>query len=400
MATDLDAHAIPDHVPGHLVRDFHVFGDAKYIADPDARVTELRRDYPPVFWSERGGCWYVTGYEPLVEAFKDDKVFSNELAPGLPDDYVYIPYPLSLDQPKHTAYSVPLKAAFSPQSMAKLEPQIRKLAADLIDHIAPAGECEFMDAVAEPLPILMFLSIMGLPLERFSEFRTLAVEYLGTPDPAIKFEKIQIIDTLMLEYIDARRAVPQDDILSYLWSLEIDGKPITRDDMRRYGFMLFSAGLDSVTNGMGHSMHFLAQRPDLQERLKSHPEDINATTEELLRRHGVTTPPRRVARDIEFYGAPLKTGDWVELFVIAGNLDEKAFDRPAEFEMKRDRTHLTFGYGIHRCTGAHLARIELHILYQEWLKRIPSFRLDPSKPVIYDPGHILRITNLPLIWDR
>jgi cytochrome P450 len=387
---------VPDHVPAHLVYDFHIFGDDRYAADPQARLRELLRDAPPVFWSPRGGAWYVIGYSALVEAFKQIDVFSSVHFPGVPDEFVYMPWPLMLDPPRHTAYAAPLKAAFSPQSMAKLEAPIRKLAVELIDKIVPQGRCDFMDAVAEPLPILMFLSIMGLPLERFAEFRKLAVEYLGAPDAP---GKVQEVDELMCEFIEERRKRPQEDLLSRLWSLEIDGKPISTNDMRRYALMLFSAGLDSVTNGMGHSMHHLASHPELQRQLREQPEDIFAATEELLRRYGVTTPPRRIAKDCEFHGAPLKEGDRAELFVIAGNLDAEAFAEPTEVTMRRGRTHLTFGFGVHRCIGAHLARIELHILYEEWLRRLPQVRLDPAARVAFDPGHVLRITKLPLVWD-
>jgi cytochrome P450 len=397
MALMAEEFNVPDHVPPHLVYDFHFFGDAKYASEPQTRIQEILRDAPPVFWSPRGGCWYVARYGALVEAFKAVEVFSNVSYPGVPDDFVYMPYPLMTDPPKHAIYAAPLKAAFSPQSMAKLEGPIRKLAVELIDGVVEEGRCEFIDAIAEPLPIMIFLSIMGLPLERFAEFRKLAVEYLGAPfTPG----KVQEVDALLCEFIEERRKRPREDLLSRLWSVELNGKPITMVDMRRYALMLFAAGLDSVTNGMGHSMHHLATDRGLQQQLRQNPGEIFAATEELLRRYGVTTPPRRILVDTEFHGAPLKADDRAELFVIAGNLDAEAFEDPAEVKLRRDRTHLTFGFGVHRCIGAHLARIELHILYEEWLKRLPEVCLDPRGQVTFDPGHVMRITNLPLVWDR
>jgi cytochrome P450 len=389
---------VPAHVPAHLVYDFHIFGDERYKADPYAHVRRMLDEAPPVFWSPRGECWYVINYAALVEAFKRVDVFSNVLTPGLPDDFVYLPYPLSLDPPDHATYAAPLKAAFSPQSMTKLEGSIRDLAVELIDKVVPDGGCEFMDAVAEPLPIRIFLAIMGVPAERFAEFRTLFVAYLGAPDQMSMFAEVVKVDALLGDFIEERRRRPKDDLISRLWTLEINGKPIGVNDMRRYALMLFSAGLDSVTNGMGHAMHHLARDPALQRRLREHPDEIYAGTEELLRCHGVTTPPRRVAVDTEFHGAPLKAGDKVEMLVIAGNLDGGAFDQPADYRLGRNHTHLTFGFGIHRCIGAHLARIELHVLYQEWLKRIPEMRLDPDRRCAFDPGHVLRITRLPLVW--
>jgi cytochrome P450 len=389
---------VPDHVPEHLVYDFHIFGDEGYIADPYGRAREMLREAPPVFWSPRGNCWYVVGYDALVEGFKDVERFSNMLFAERDPDYPYMPYPLALDPPRHAAYAAPLKAAFSPVAMLKLDGRIRAQAIELIEAFVRDGHCDYMTALAEPFPILIFFSIMGFPRERFAEFRQLAIDYLNETDMRLRGAHQVRVDELMSELIEERRKQPQDDLISRLWSLEIEGKPITTLDMRRYGFMLFSAGLDSVTNGLGHAMHQLARNPQVQAWMRENPQEINAATEELLR-NGVTTPPRRVAKDNEFYGAPMKAGDMVEMFVIGGNLNESVFADPTEFRIKRDRTHLTFGHGIHRCIGAHLARIEMHILYQEWFSRMPEVRLDPDRRVAFDPGHILRIANLPLVWD-
>lgn len=398
MATATEAKT-PDHVPARLVYDFHIFGDERYIADPYERAREVLREAPPVFWSPRGNCWYITGYEALVEAFKDVERFSNVLFADRPDDYPYTPYPLALDPPRHGAYAAPLKAAFSPVSMSKLDGRIRALTVELIEKIAREGRCDYLAAVAEPLPILIFFEIMGLPKARFAEFRQLALDYLNETDMQLRGRRMVQVDELMSEHIEERRKRPQDDLISRLWSLEIEGRPITSIDMRRYGFMLFTAGLDSVTNGLGHAMHQLARHPKIQTWLRENPDEINAATEELLRCNGVTTPPRRVAKDMEFHGAPMKAGEHVEMFVIGGNLSESAFPSPADFKLKRDHTHLTFGFGIHRCIGAHLARIEMHVLYQEWLRRMPEVRLDPDRRVVFDPGHVLRIVTLPLVWD-
>lgn len=397
MAT-APATELPAHIPPALAYDFYLFGDEKLTADPYTRAREVLREAPPVFWSPRGNCWFVTRYDALVEAFKDTETFSNVLAPQLPDDYVYSPYPLSTDPPRHKHYSDPLKAVFSARRVAAMEATMRELAVELIEAVADKGECDFISAISEPYPIYIFLGILGVERERFAEFRKVAVEYLGEPDREIRFGKMQQADALMTEYIEERRKRPTDDLISHLWSLDIDGTPISLVDMRRYGMMLFTAGLDSVTNGMGHITHHLARHPDLQNRLRAHPEDIGAGVEELLRLHGVTTPPRRVARDVEFFGAPMKQNDFVQLYVTAGNFSADVFPEPEEVRLQRDTTHLTFGYGIHRCIGAHLARVEMQTFYDEWFRRIPEFAVGPGG-ASYDPGHILRVASLPLTWS-
>jgi cytochrome P450 len=390
---------VPDRIPPELVYDFHIFGDDKYIADPYARAQELLREAPPVFWSRRGNCWYVSGYEALRDAFRRTDVFSNVLRTDLPPDYVYTPIPLSLDAPVHERYAAPLKEVFSPRHVSKLVGQMRQLAVELIDAVAVKGECDFIAAIAEPYPILIFFQILGVPKERFVEFRQVAVEYLNEQDMTIRFKKMAQADALMCEFIEERRNRPQDDLISHLWTLQIDGQPISLVDMRRYAMMLFTAGLDSVTNGLGHSMNYFARHPELQDFMRSNPKEIGASCEELLRRHGVTTPPRRVAKDEVFHGAPLKAGDFVEMYVIAGNLDQKTFDSPTEFKVRRGAPHLTFGFGVHRCIGANLARIEMQTLFEEWMRRIPRVHLAARSTVDFDPGHVLRIANLPLAWD-
>jgi cytochrome P450 len=318
----------------------------------------------------------------------------------MPDDFVYLPAPQNMDPPRHTLFAAPLKAAFTPSETMKYEKAIRELTAQCLDPLVGKGRCEFMKDVAEPIPILMFLKIMGVPLDRFAQFRGLALETLNAPSEEAMFNKMVEVDILMTGYIEALRDNPGDDVISRLWKTDMGGRPITLDEMRRFGIMLFTAGLDSVTNGMGHSMHHLARHPELQARLRDNPQEIHATTEELLRRYGVTTPPRRLTRDTVYQGVEMRKEDKVELWVIAGNLDPEAFSDPEEVKVPRsERTHLTFGFGLHRCIGAHLARLELHVLYDVWLKRFPSVRLDPEGSVTYDPGHVLRITQLPLIWD-
>lgn len=398
MATTSSASQVPDRIPPSLAYDFYLFGDERLKADPYGRAQEVLREAPPVFWSTRGNCWFVTRYDALVDAFKDPETFSNVLFPETPDDYVYSPYPLQTDPPRHKKYADPLKAVFSARRVAMMENTMRELAVELIDSVARQGQCDFVPAIAEPYPILIFLGILGVEKERFGEFRQVAVEYLNEPDQKVRFGKMQQADQLMSEYIEDRRKRPGDDLISHLWSLDIDGEPISLVDMRRYGMMLFTAGLDSVTNGLAHTINYLGEHPELQASLRAHPEDISAGVEELLRRHGVTTPPRRVAKDVEFHGAPMKAGDFVQMYVIAGNLTESVFPDPAGIHLQRESTHLTFGYGIHRCIGAHLARVEMQTFYQEWLRRIPNFEVQPGG-VAYDPGHVLRVAKLRLAWD-
>jgi cytochrome P450 len=151
---------------------------------------------------------------------------------------------------------------------------------------------------------------------------------------------------------------------------------------------------------MGHGIRHLAMDQTLQEELRGNPKMVVEAAEELLRRYGFVAVPRRVARDVECEGAPIKQGERVTLFYPMANLDPGEFSDPDKFDLKREnKVHLTFGGGPHRCLGSHLARIELQTLYEEMLSRLPPFRLDPERPVRYRCGPVTGPRELHILWN-
>lgn len=410
--------ARPEHVPESVVYDFDMFRDAAYIANPHDRILELIRSAPPVFWTPRnGGHWMMVSYEANFKASRDTDTFSNDMiSPAarealmamIPPGGPHIPnsVPINLDPPEHGKYRLPLQRVFSPATINGLKDSIRELAAELIDSVAAQGDCEFMAAIAEPLPVKVFLKMLGLPLERLPEYRVLAKKFLrglsesASDMMAVSMRMRQVAD-IMNDVLLARKANPRDDIISMLWKVEVDGKPSTLEDMENYAVLLFIAGLDTVMNGMGHGIRHLAQDLATQDQLRAEPALIADATEELLRRYTFTVPPRRVKQDTVFLDVPMKADERVMLFLPAADLDGREFDQPALFDFRKDRRpHIAFNAGPHRCLGSHLARIELTILYEEMLKRLPSFRLDPDQPPQYHVGHVIGLDTLHLRWDR
>ena len=175
----------PAHVPDSVVYDFDMFHDPAYLADPHERVLDLVRNAPPIFWTPRnGGQWMLLSHAANFEAARDTESFSSEVIPHaqveailaqLPPGTPHIPraYPINLDPPLHALYRVPLQRVFSPKTINTLAGNIRALAGELIDAVVDRGQCEFMQAVAEPLPVQVFLKMLGLPLERLPEYRQL-----------------------------------------------------------------------------------------------------------------------------------------------------------------------------------------------------------------------------------
>jgi len=404
----------PAHIPEAAVYDFDMFLDPAYLADPHKRILELLQTAPPVLWTPRnGGHWMFLSHRANFKAARDTESFTSQfvsreqlemirakMPPGTP----HIPnaVPINLDPPEHTQYRAPLQQAFSPKAMLALKDDIRVLANQLIDSVITRGRCDFMTDIAEPLPVRVFLKMLGLPLERQDEYRALVREHLSDaePDPLKIMMRLLRITAMMRDTILERRERPQNDLISLLWKSQINGRSTTMEDMENYGVVLFIAGLDTVMNGMGFGVRHLAQDQALQAQLRANPKIIPEAAEELLRRYTFTVPPRKVAKDIEFEGLQMKADERVMLFLPAADLDPGEFAGSDRFDLKREKkAHIAFNAGPHRCLGSHLARVELQTLYEQMLARMPPFRLDPEHPPKFHGGHVIGVDTLRLVWD-
>lgn len=406
--------ARPAHVPEAAVYDFDMFRDPGLLTDPHLRVLDLMKTAPSVFWTPRNsGHWVFTSHDAVFQAYRDPETFSSRLTTnaqaaqleaflGAGGPHIPLPTPINMDPPTHTRYRAPLNPVFSPRAALARREEVRALANSLIDAVIEQGECDFIADIAEPLPVQVFLKIMGLPLERQGEFRDLVHQFLAPSDgnPMELLLRMRSIADAMKDVFEARRVEPQDDLISLLWKTEIDGKPMTMELMEDFGVLLFIAGLDTVINGMGYGIRHLARNPDLQNKLRANPERITDVVEEMLRRYTFIVSTRRVAKDTEFGGFTMKEDDQVMLYLPAADLDAAPFPDPEKFDIDRvNKAHIAFGAGPHRCLGSHLARIELNVIYEQMLARLPEFRLDDRKPVKFHAGSILGIDSLPLRWN-
>jgi cytochrome P450 len=403
----------PEHIPGSVIYDFDFFRDPAYLADPHKRILELVRSAPPLFWTPRnGGHWMFLSHEANFKASRDPDTFSSQfvteeqmkafmaqLPPGMPR--IPLAVPINLDPPEHTKYRAPLQKAFSPKTMLALKESIRALANELIDKVIDRGRCDFMVDIAEPLPVQVFLKLLGLPLDRQAEYRAIVRAQLANTEHDAKKSMMNLIQVtaIMRDTILARRDQPRDDMLSMLWKSEIDGRPTTLEDMENYAVLLFIAGLDTVMNGMGFGVRHLAQDPELQRTLRADPRRIPVAAEELLRRYTFTVPVRQVRKDVVFEGVPMREGERVMLFLPAADLDPKEFPDADRLDIQREKPHIAFNAGPHRCLGSHLARVELQTLYEQMLERLPEFRLDPKHPPKFHGGPVIGVDSLTLVWN-
>ena len=403
----------PDHVPADRVFDFDYNTDAEYCADPHARAADLVAKAPPLFWTPyNGGHWMFQSHKAVHEALRDHAAFSSEhfspaafeaMMAELPEEErIPAPVPICIDPPLHAKLRQPLFATFSPKSALAMEQDVRALAERLVDAIAPRGRCEFQHDVSDVFPVEIFLQMFGLPVEKEREYRDLAKQHLTTitPDLAANMLMMKAIADVMRETIVERRSEPRNDIISMLWSLQIEGEPMTLDLMLSYCVILFIAGLDTVVNALGFGVRHLASDPVLQQQLRADPALIPAVSEELLRRYAFVAPIRVMKQDIEFHGVQLKQGERVMLFIPGASVDPSAYPDPTKFDHQREKQgHMAFGAGPHHCLGAHLARLELRVMYETLLTRLPEFRLDPANPPTFHGSIIAGPSSLHLVWN-
>jgi cytochrome P450 len=316
--------------------------------------------------------------------------------------------PMQTDPPEHAKYRKLLDHLFSPKRMKSVEAEIVVRANSLIDAFVDRDECNFTKEFAEPFPGMVFLDLMGLPQSDRPALQKMAdaIFHPGegiTTDVAeiarIQKEGGQAIYDYFESAIEERRKSPREDVISGFIEAEIDGRPLTTEEMLDMCFTLVVGGLDTVKGTLTQFMAFLGQNPSHRQRLVDEPGVIPQAIEELLRWE---TPAaisfRRSTKDQEVLGCPIKEDQVVIMAFGAANVDPEAFPdgMTVDFDRKPNR-HVAFGSGIHRCLGSHLARRELLVALQEWHRRIPNWSLKPGTNLTSSMP-IRVIDGLELVW--
>lgn len=402
----------PDHVPASVVYEFDYNTDPEYCRDPHARAADLVAKAPPIFWTPyNGGHWMIQSYDAVQDALRDYASFSSEhfspeafasMMADLPEEErIPSPVPICIDPPLHAKLRMPLFSSFSPKSVIAREAEIRALAERLIDGLVAKGRCEFQHDVSDIYPVEIFLGLFGLPQKKEREYRDLAKKHLSciSPDLSENMLMMQSIAAVMRDTIIERQHDRRQDLISLLWSLEIEGEPMTLDLMLSYCVILFIAGLDTVVNALGFGVRHLASDIELQRELRANPKLIPQASEEILRRYAFVAPIRIMKRDTEFHGLQMKELERVMMFIPSASVDAKKYSDPTKFDIHREGlTHLAFGSGPHHCLGIHLARLELNVMYETILKKLPEFHLDPQRPPTFHGSIIAGPTSIHLQW--
>jgi len=400
--TEAPKRARPDHVPPALEVDFDAYRPMKgnhFYHEPFAA---LQGKAPDIFWTPyNGGHWVLTRRDHLLEVFSDPARFTS--SQGASVDKVRAPgdprlAPIELDPPEQQTFRRLFAPAFTVLALKEREKEARALAIELVEGLKDKGRCEFVTEFAQHLPIKIFMRMVDLPDEDRLTLLPLANAQVAADAP--KEEKLALLFQYAGKHVAARAANPGDDLISKIATAQIDGRQITLQEAVGVTTLLLIGGLDTVASMMGHIMHFLAGSPEHRHQLRDNPAIVPAAVEEFLRRFALTNPGRTVVSDMDFHGVTMRAGDKVLMATPFGAVDPRDYDDPLAVDFSRkSSSKSTFGAGPHVCPGSMLARIELKILLEEWLKRIPDFALDPADPARFRTGVNGSVERLPLVWD-
>jgi cytochrome P450 len=393
---------IPSHVPRESIFEYDIYADPRLKDDVQLGMMTLLREAPDIFWTPlNGGHWMVTRYDHVREIVMAADKFSNENASvrTMENSLAIKLPPQDMDAPDHMKHRMLLLKFLSPKHLRRQEDAVKGLMNKLIDNLEGRNACDFKDEIGVTLPVVTFLSMMQWDLSRARQFVGWVNDIIGTSDPDIRgpayFDLLRYID----EMIDQRAGKQGADPLSVLLQSEIDEKPITHERVREMATLLFTAGLDTVTNAMTFIMKYLAEHPEMQGELRAEPDKIDAAVEELLRRHSFVNTFRRVKQDIRFHGVQFKKDDILTCSLCTASNDERKFPCPERVDISRSSTtHLAFNTGPHNCVGAPLARIELRVFLREWLRRMPNVRLSPDWKPETRGGPVMTLETLDIVW--
>jgi cytochrome P450 len=307
---------------------------------------------------------------------------------------------LSADPPDHTRLRRLVAAEFTPRRCEALRPRVQEIADELISAFEGTGETEFMHDFANPLPALVIAELLGVPREDKDRFRTLSNDYMRPWGDPRQVEATAALAAYLAQQIQAKRERPGDDLLSDLVSSRAEDR-LTEDELRGTALLLLVAGHETTANLVGNGLLALLQRPDQHGLLRERPELIPEAVEEFLRYDSPVerAPDRYATQDTEIDGTFIPAGSIVQVAISSANRDAAAFNGADTLDVTRaPRGHVAFGYGIHFCLGAPLARVEAQVAFATLLKRLPELELAvPVETLTHRQTSIIRaLETLPL----
>ncbi len=375
--------------------------DSQWFAHNDPYpLFKFMRDNDPVHWCKgdlNEGIWGVFRYDDCRAVYGDAKTFSSALngvvTKSSPEMEAVAPVErgaglmlVMSDNPLHLEERKAFRTQLLPSAVRRMEPRIRQIVTGLIDNVAPRGECDFVIDIAARLPMAVICELMGIDRADWDNIFIWANMALAPEDAEYQINNSPV-DTQRHGYGEIyayttalakkRSGVASDDLLAMLGNVELFGQKLSDPELGANGFMFIAGGFETTRNALsGGMLQFIRQPPDWRA-LGENPELMPAAIEEILRFTSPVTQLGRTATiDAEIGGKKIKAGERVAVWMASANHDERVFADPERFDIRRTpNNHIALGYGEHFCLGAHLARLEIRLLFEELWRRLPDLSL-------------------------
>ena len=406
---------------------------AKVLADPTAYADDARlhaalthlRANNPVAWVDNPPYrpfWAITKHADIMAIERANDLFLSEprplLAPAEADDFAKAQLDagmglrtlIHMDDPHHRKVRAIGADWFRPKAMRDLKVQVDRLAKRYVDRLREIGpECDFVTEIAVNFPLYVIISLLGLPEDDFPRMHMLTQEMFGGDDeeynkrgksPEEQLTILLDFFTYFSELTASRREHPTEDLASAIANGRVDGEPLSDVDTASYYVIVASAGHDTTKDAISGGLLALIENPSELERLRQNMDLMPTAVEEMVR---WATPVkefmRTAAEDTTVRGVPIGKGESVYLAYVSGNRDEEVFDDPFRFDVSRDpNKHVAFGYGVHFCLGAALARMEMNSLYSELIPRLESIEL-AGEPELAATTFVGGLKHLPIRYS-
>jgi cholest-4-en-3-one 26-monooxygenase len=369
-----------------------------YAGDPYP-VYQWLRDEAPVYWDAANAIWAVSRHQDVLAIERDPVRYSS--ARGSRPLIEMTASMINRDDPRHQQQRKLISRRFSPRAVRRHEDRIRALARGLVAAVAEKGTVDVVEELAAPLPAMVIGELLGFDpalWPKCREWSELTMSSAGFRNddprqPAGSPAAIAEFVAAFGELVADRRAEPRDDLVSAWVHGAVDGAPLDLPELIQEGLLLLDGGAETTRSVIGQTVWNLARFPGQRRALLADPGLLRTTAvEEFIR---VATPVlnmrRTVTEDHELHGQQLRAGDQVLLMYGAANSDERAFPAPGRFDVTRaPNHHVAFGFGTHFCLGANLARLELRVLFEELLARLPGIRLTAGTEPRFAPGYFTR----------
>jgi cytochrome P450 family 142 subfamily A polypeptide 1 len=369
--------------------DFDLLDRNFYAGDPWPSYAWLR-EFDPVHWDEKNGYWWISRHADVSHVSKHPEIFSSARGtrPQIDDPDSSM---INQDDPRHTWVRSFLYKGFTPARLAEQEKAIRTIARGIVENVSSRGECEFVEDVAARLPMATIGGFLGIPERDFDRLRHWSdVMTLGSDAEDMGEVAAAFVDYVeyVKKMIEARREHPRDDLVSILVHAEVNGKRLSEDEIVSESLLLLVGGSETSRNVTGCGMEMLSRHPDQKAYLVENPGEIKTAVEEFIRWSSPVINMKRTAtQDTELGGKTIRKDDRVMLLYPSANRDEHVFVEAESFDVKRSpNPHIAFGIGAHFCMGANLARLQVRIIFEELLARLPDIHVRPGFTVSYAPS--------------